>query len=53
MAATMPEFLAFNDDDEKKFFLAQGVLITTASELTRFPKKAQRVEKGIKLVKTA
>jgi len=51
--ATMPEFLAFNDDDEKKFFLAQGVLITTASELTRFPKKAQRVEKGIKLVKTA
>src|SRR5437660_1888113 len=29
MAATMPEFLAFNDDDEKKFFLAQGALITT------------------------
>jgi hypothetical protein len=42
MTATMPEFLAFKDDSERKFFLAQGMLITAASELTQFPKKAAR-----------
>jgi hypothetical protein len=28
MTATMPEFLAFKDEPEKKFFLTQGVVIT-------------------------
>jgi hypothetical protein len=37
MVATMPEFLAFKDEPEKKFFLAQGVLITVGSELTQYP----------------
>lgn len=37
MVATMPEFLAFNNEPQKKFFLAQGALITLTSELTRLP----------------
>jgi hypothetical protein len=41
----MPEFLAFKDEDEKKFFLAEGAMITAVSELTRFPEKALRAEK--------
>jgi hypothetical protein len=45
MTATMPEFLAFKDEDEKKFFLAEGAMITAVSELTRFPEKALRAEK--------
>lgn len=35
VAATMPEFLAFNYDPEKKFFLAQGAITTLASELSQ------------------
>ncbi|PYX32457.1 MAG: hypothetical protein DMG80_07970 [Acidobacteria bacterium] len=53
MAATMPEFLAFNEDSEKKFFVGQGALITAVSELTQFPEQAQRAEKGIKRAKVA
>jgi len=53
MTATMPEFLAFKDDSERRFFLAQGMLITAASELTQFPKKAGRTEKGIERAKAA
>src|SRR5438874_4272804 len=33
MTATMPEFLAFEDDSEKKFFVGQGALLTIATEL--------------------
>jgi hypothetical protein len=40
MTATMPEFLAFNNDQEKKLFLAHGALITAVTELTQFPSKA-------------
>jgi hypothetical protein len=53
MTATMPEFLAFKDDAERKFFLAQGALITAATELTQFPEKARRGEKRIKRTKAA
>ena len=45
MTATMPEFLAFKDEDERRFFLAQGALITAVSQLTRFPDKAVRAER--------
>jgi hypothetical protein len=48
MVATMPEFLAFKDDNEKKLFLAQGAIITAVRELTQFPEKpsfAERVER--------
>lgn len=36
MAATMPEFLAFEDDNEKAFFRMQSVLIAGVTVLTNF-----------------
>ena len=45
MTANMPEFLAFKDEKERKFFLAEGAMITAISELTRAPGKALPVEK--------
>ena len=42
MVATMPEFLAFKEAAEKKFFVTQGALITAANELTLFPESHQR-----------
>ncbi len=53
MTATMPEFFAFKDDSEKKFFLSQGALITAVTELTQFPEKAQGTEKGEERQKAA
>lgn len=38
LTATMPSFLAFKDEDQKKFFLLQGAIITANRELTKFPK---------------
>jgi len=38
MTTGMPEFLNFKDQPQQKFFTTQGVLITVATELTRFPK---------------
>lgn len=40
MVATMPEFFAFKDEPQKKFFLVQGALITLGSELTRYPQRS-------------
>jgi hypothetical protein len=40
MVATMPEFFAFKDEPQKKFFLAQGALITIGSELTQYPQRS-------------
>lgn len=37
MTAAMPEFLHFEHEPERKFFITQGVLITAATELTQFP----------------
>jgi hypothetical protein len=37
MMASMPEFLAFNNDHGRKLFLAQGALITAVNELTKLP----------------
>lgn len=42
MTATMPDFLAFNDDPEKKFFTAEGALIAASNELTQFPDQSPR-----------
>lgn len=42
MVATMPDFLAFKDEPEKKFFLSQGVLITIGSELTQYPERSSK-----------
>lgn len=46
MMATMPEFLTFSDEAEKKVFLAQGVALTVLSELTRFPEEPEKIERG-------
>jgi hypothetical protein len=40
----MPEFLAFKDEPQKKFFVAQGALITAANELTQFPERKRRAK---------
>ena len=53
MTATMPEFLAFKDESEKKFFLMQGAIITGITELTQFPERPQRAERGAKHSKAA
>jgi hypothetical protein len=37
MMSTLPEFFAFDDDEEKKLFIAEGVLIAGVTELTQFP----------------
>ena len=42
MVATMPEFLAFKDEPQRKFFMAQGALMTAANELTHFPERRRR-----------
>lgn len=41
MTAAMPEFLNFESERERKFFIAQGVLITVANELTRIPRPSE------------
>ena len=45
MTATLPEFLAFKDDSERKFFLAQGAVKSVITELTRFPDRKLRAER--------
>ena len=45
MTATMPEFLAFKDDHERKFFLAEGVLISAVNEMTQVPGRLHMAEK--------
>jgi hypothetical protein len=45
MITTMPEFLAFEDDNERKLFLTQGALITAVNGLTDFPARAYRAER--------
>jgi Na+/proline symporter len=37
MISTMPEFFAFKDAEERKFFVAEGVLMAVVTELTQFP----------------
>jgi hypothetical protein len=39
MTAMMPEFFAFKDEPQRKFFLTQGAVITAANELTQFPER--------------
>jgi hypothetical protein len=49
MVATMPEFFAFKDEPQKKFFLAQGALITIGSELTQYPERSSRKKERSKV----
>ena len=53
MTATMPEFLAFKDESEKKFFQAQGVILSAATQLTQVPQGVVRAEKGMRRPKAA
>ena len=41
MIATMPDFFSFKDDDEKKFFIAEGALMAVVTELTQFPESTR------------
>ena len=45
LAAAMPEFLAFDDEHERKLFLVEGALISAINELTHFPPQSGRAEK--------
>jgi len=44
MTSTMPEFLAFKRESERRFFLAEGAMIAAVTEMTRFPEKSLREE---------
>lgn len=39
MTATMPEFLGFKDEPQRKFFQIQGAVTTAVTELTDFPER--------------
>jgi len=43
MMATVPEFLAFHDDKEKNFFLAEAAAVTAVANLTDFRSGPVRV----------
>jgi hypothetical protein len=40
MISTMPEFFAFKNNQERKLFIAEGILIAVVTELTRFPESS-------------
>lgn len=42
MVATMPEFMAFKNEPEKKFFLVQGALISAGVEMSRYPDREKK-----------
>jgi hypothetical protein len=46
MFATMPDFLGFADEPEKRFFLLQGAVTTLVAEITRFPEVEGAKEKN-------
>lgn len=45
LTATLPEFLAFKDERERKFFLVQGALMSAITELTSFSEKKLSAER--------
>jgi hypothetical protein len=45
MTAAMPEFLNFKHEPQRKFFMAQGMVITVTNELTRFPQARESESK--------
>ena len=47
MTASMPEFMAFESDGERRFFLLQGVFMTIVGSLTKFPKKTPVSKKDL------
>jgi hypothetical protein len=53
MSASMPEFLAFKSDSERKLFLGQGVIITAVHQLTKFPKQTSLSGRAIERSRAA
>jgi hypothetical protein len=53
MSASMPAFLAFKDEPEKRFFAAQGMLMSAATALSRFPQTRDRRQKGSRHARAA
>jgi hypothetical protein len=53
MTASIPEFLAFKDDTEKKLFLAQGAFITAVHEMTDFPEDTSFAERVLERTRAA
>ena len=47
MMATMPEFLAFHDQDEKKFFLVEAGAVTAVANLTDFRSRGLRLAERV------
>jgi hypothetical protein len=47
MTASMPEFMAFESDAERGFFVGQGVFMTVVGSLTKFPKKTSQRKKEL------
>lgn len=41
LAATTPEFLAFEETPERRFFIAEGMAISAITQLTKFPEKSR------------
>ena len=48
MTATMPEFMGFKDDREKRFFLAQSAGITLATNLTDVSRSRQFEDRNLR-----
>jgi len=48
MTATMPEFLAFKNEPEERFFLAEGAVITAINQLTQFPERTPNSKEGLR-----
>ncbi len=53
MTAMMPESLAFKNEPESRFFIAEGAAITAMSQLTQFPKKPEHMAKKSRREKVA
>src|SRR5437588_13090935 len=48
IAATMPEFMAFEEESEKAFFVTQSVIKTAVTGLTEFNPARRRVERRMR-----
>lgn len=47
MTAAMPEFLNFEGEPERKFFAAQGMVMTVANQLTQFSGEEEPKERRL------
>jgi len=45
LTTIMPEILVFDHEPERRLFLVQGVIMSAATQLTRFPRGTRRAER--------